>query len=119
MSITHLTSAFQLKGIPVSWQEFGHGHINSTFKVVTDTGAEYILQKINRYVFQNPIRLMSNVSAVTDYLRQRAASPSASMRFIPTHEGLYYHRDEDGEFWRMYDFMHGFCLDAQESDEYF
>ena len=119
MQIDKLTGAFLLDGTVVCWEEFGHGHINSTFKINTDTGAEYILQRINKYVFQNPIRLMANVSAVTDYLRQRVEDPRMAMHFIQTRDGLSYFRDESGDFWRMYDFMHGFCLDAPESDEDF
>ncbi len=119
MHIKQLTGAFRLDGTPIECIEFGHGHINSTFKVTTDTGAEYILQKINKYVFRNPIRLMANVSAVTDYIRSRAEDSRMAMHFIPTSKNLYYFRDAEGDFWRMYDFMSGFCLDAPESDEDF
>ena len=119
MQIEKLTGAFQLDGNAVSWEEFGHGHINSTLKINTDTGAEYILQKINKYVFQNPIRLMANVTAVTDYLRQRVEDPRMTLHVIQTRDGRSYCRDENDDFWRMYDFMQGFCLDAPESDEDF
>lgn len=119
MDIKKLTSVFALNGNPVSWREFGHGHINSTFKVSTDTGAEYILQKINKYVFRNPVRLMSNVMAVTNYLRARVDDPRMAMHFVLTKKGHSYFRDSEGDFWRMYDFMQGFCLDAPESDEDF
>ena len=119
MQIEKSSYAFQLDGNPVSCEEFGSGHINTTMKVTTDTGAEYVLQKINKYVFRNPIRLMSNVSAVTDFLRARVEDPRLALHFIPTHAGLYYHRDRRGEFWRMYDFVGGFCLDTPESEEDF
>ena len=119
MDIKQITSAFQLNGKPVSWREFGHGHINGTFKVTTDTGSEYILQKINKYVFQHPVRLMNNVIAVTDYLRERVDDPRMAMHFLHAKNGQPYFRDSDGDFWRMYDFMQGFCLDAPESDEDF
>ena len=119
MDIKQLAAAFVLNGTPVSWREFGHGHINSTFKVTTDTGAEYILQKINKYVFRNPVRLMANVIAVTDYLQTRVQDPRMAMHFILTKKGQSYFLDTDGDFWRMYDFMQGFCLDAPESDEDF
>ena len=119
MDILQLTAPFMLNGTPVSWREFGHGHINSTFKVTTDTGAEYILQKINKYVFRNPVRLMANVTAVTNYLHQRVEDPRMAMHFINTKRGHSYYRDPEGDFWRMYDFMQGFCLDAPESDEDF
>ena len=119
LDVKQIASAFTLSGVPVSWREFGHGHINSTFRVTTDTGAEYILQKINKYVFRQPIRLMSNVIAVTDYLRARVEDPRMAMHFIMTKKGESFFRDSEGDFWRMYDFMQGFCLDAPESDEDF
>ena len=119
LDVKQIASAFTLSGVLVSWREFGHGHINSTFRVTTDTGAEYILQKINKYVFRQPIRLMSNVIAVTDYLRARVEDPRMAMHFIMTKKGESFFRDSEGDFWRMYDFMQGFCLDAPESDEDF
>lgn len=108
--------AFQLDGNPISCVEFGHGHINTTFKVTTDTGTEYVLQKINKYVFRNPIRLMANVSAVTEYLSERSEDSRKALHFIPTQKGLYYHRDRKGEFWRMYEFVGGFCMDMPETE---
>lgn len=111
--------AFLLDGSPMRCEAFGHGHINHTLKITTDTGAEYVLQKINRYVFRDPVRLMANVSAVTAYLRSRVADPRLALHFLPTAQGLYYHVDEDGEYWRMYDFVGGFCLDAPETEEDF
>ena len=119
MEIEKSAYAFQFDGKPVSCICFGHGHINHTLKLTTDTGAEYVLQRINKYVFRDPVRLMANVSAVTDFLRSRVEDPRMALHFIPTHDGLYYHRDMDGEFWRAYDFVGGFCLDAPESDEDF
>ena len=56
--------AFQTNGVPITWQAYGQGHINQTLKVTTDTGAEYILQRINKYVFKDPVRLMGNISAM-------------------------------------------------------
>ena len=119
MQIEKAAYAFLLDGNPVACEEFGHGHINTTMKITTDTGAEYVLQKINKYVFRNPIRLMANVSAVTEYLRQRVEDPRMALHFIPTQKGLFYHRDRKGEFWRMYDFVGGFCLNAPETEEDF
>ncbi len=117
MNIQPAVYAFRLNGQPVSCLPFGHGHINSTFKITTDTGREYVLQKINKYVFKDPVKVMANASAVTKFLRARCKDSRGALHFIPTVQGLYYHRDEDGEFWRMYDFVGGFCLDAPETDD--
>ena len=119
MHIEKAAYAFKLNGEPVSCEIFGHGHINYTLKVTTDTGAEYVLQRINKYVFKDPVRLMANVSAVTEYLRERVEDPRMALHFILTHDGLYYHEDAQGEYWRMYDFVGGFCLDLPETDEDF
>lgn len=119
MQIEKAAYAFLLNGDPVTCEEFGHGHINSTFKITTDTGHEYVLQRINTYVFRQPVQLMANASAVTDFIRRRVDDPRLSLHFIPTAQGLFYFEDAHGSFWRMYDFVGGFCLDAPESDEDF
>lgn len=119
MYIEKVAYAFRISGQPVSCVNFGHGHINSTFKVDTDTGREYILQKINKYVFKDPVKVMSNASAVTNHIRKQVEDPNTVLHIIPTLRGQSCYRDEDGEFWRMYDFVGGFCLDAPESDDDF
>ena len=119
MQIEKIASAFNIDGHPLSCKEFGSGHINYTIRVLTDTGAEYVLQRINKFVFKDPVRLMINASAVTNFLRDRVTDPRMALHFIPTHEGLFYFLDDQGEYWRMYDFIGGFCLDAPESEEDF
>lgn len=119
MQIQKAAYAFLIDGQILRCEEFGHGHINTTFKITTDTGAEYVLQHINKYVFHEPVRLMANASAVTDYIRQRVDDPRLTLRFRATADGSFCYHDDEGEFWRMYDFVGGFCLDAPESDEDF
>lgn len=116
MYIAQAAYAFRISGQPVCCVDFGHGHINCTLKITTDTGHMYVLQRINNYVFKDPVKVMANASAVTNYLLDRCSDPRAALHFIPTLQGQYYHRDQDGEFWRMYDFVDGFCLDTPESD---
>ena len=111
--------AFHLNGNPTKCTPFGHGHINHTLKVTTDTGAEYILQKINQYVFKDPASVMQNVGAVTDYIRERVDDPRLCLHFLTTKDGKFHYEDDQGNFWRMYDFVGGFCLDTPESDEDF
>lgn len=119
MQLKEIAQQFQIQGQPVSCKEFGSGHINYTVKVHTDDGNEYVLQRINKFVFKNPVQLMQNAGSVTDFLRERVEDPRMALHFIPTADGLFYYQDEDGEYWRMYDFIGGFCLDAPESEEDF
>ena len=119
MRIEKAAYAFRINGHPVSCLPFGHGHINHTYKITTDTGREYILQRINKYVFKDPIKVMINASAVTNHIRKKVDDPRMVLHFIPTLRGKYCHRDGCGEFWRMYDFVGGFCLDTPETSEDF
>ena len=119
MPIEKAAYAFRMDGTPVSCEHIGNGHINSTQKVVTDTGAEYVLQKINKHVFKDPVSLMNNAGTITDFIRSRVDDPRLALHFITTEDGKFYHQDADGEFWRMYDFVGGFCLDTPECEEDF
>ncbi len=119
MEAIHVASVFRISGTPVSCVSYGHGHINQTYKVVTDINKEYILQRINKYVFKDPVKLMVNASAVTNFIREKIADPRLSLHFIPTLQGQYYFRDDEGEFWRMCDYVGGFCLDAPEYENDF
>ena len=119
MHIEKAAYAFRITGEPISCVNFGHGHINSTFKIETDTGNKYILQRINHHVFKDPVRLMGNISAVTEYLRERVEDPRMALRYVPTQDGQYCYKDEEGQYWRMNDYVGGFCLDTPESEEDF
>ena len=77
------------------------------------------MQRINKYVFRNPVRLMANVGAVTEFLGKKVKEARNALHYIPTHTGLLYHRDRKGEFWRAYDYIGGFCLDVPETEEDF
>ena len=119
MQIEKIACSFRIDGTPVECREFGSGHINSTYKVLTDVGREYVLQRINKYVFKDPVRLMENAGAVTDFLRARVEDPRMALHFIATYDDKFYFVDDEEEYWRMYDFIGGFCLDAPESEEDF
>ena len=107
---------FQIQSQPLYCKNFGHGHINYTFLITTDNGSQYILQRINTHVFKQPVQLMQNVIAVTEHIRAKVDDPSQVLHFIPALDGSYFYRDERRRFWRCYEFVGGFCLEAPETD---
>ncbi len=110
-----LLSHFRLCGTPLSCERYGEGHINRTYLVTTDR-QRYILQRLSRAAFADIPGLMENVEAVTSYLAARNADPRASLHLVPTREGGSWYRDEEGEFWRVYDFIEdSLCLQKPES----
>ena len=110
---------FKTEGRPTYCRNFGHGHINYTFLVTTDSGKQYILQRLNTHVFKKPVYVMENVIAVTKFIRTKVESDSEVLKFVPALEGNYYYVDERKRFWRCYEFVGGFCLEAPETDRDF
>lgn len=108
---------FQVKAQPVSCQPYGNGHINTTYRVKTDGGPDYILQRLSRQAFHDIPALMKNVERVTAYLAQQDPEPRRSLHLVPTIAGGSYLHTEDGEFYRMYDFItNSVSLDCPERE---
>jgi len=110
-----VTRAFPLLGQYRSGAPFGSGHINDTFAVVFDqagTSVRYLLQRINDRVFTDVPALMDNIQRVTAHATRRAAEnasdPDAARRsltLVSARDGLPYHRDAQGGWWRCYLFI--------------
>lgn len=107
-------NAFWVWGDFLEARPYGNGHINDTYLVRLNQAGNpvpYILQRINHHVFQDPVSLMDNIWRVT--LRQREVleeqgAEDISRRVltcIPTREGLPYHLDEQGHYYRAYLFI--------------
>ena len=116
MEAIAIARKFALKGVPISCQPFGHGHINRTYKVETDAGYAYVLQQINQYVFKNPHQLMENASRVTEHIRGKGQK---ALCFLFCDNGTCCYQDEEGEYWRCYEFVEGFSMDMPETPEDF
>ena len=96
---------FKVKGMPCACVRYGCGHINETYLVTCDSGLTYILQKINKKVFTDPVGLMENISAVTAFLAERSDDPRTFMQLIPAEDGKTFYKDLQEEYWRMYAFV--------------
>lgn len=92
------------------------GHINGTYVLEYEKAdgkrVRYILQRINTSVFTRPAELMENIDKVTKYIRDIAVregkDPARStLSIVETVNGKLYAVDEDGDFWRAYDFIEG------------
>ncbi|MBR4872360.1 MAG: aminoglycoside phosphotransferase family protein [Clostridia bacterium] len=100
--------AAYFKEAPSYCEPYGNGHINDTFLVVADR--RYILQRMNTTVFPRPVQLMENILGVTGHIRKKAEEAGidadrATLNVIPTLAGFPYFAEENGNYWRMYDFV--------------
>lgn len=102
-----IAEQFDIKGQPISIKEFGSGHINDTYRVTTDLaeGPEYLLQRINNYVFKDVDVLMDNILKVTEHLHEKLkGTPEVEQKvltIIPTKGGELYYVDEANNYWRL------------------
>ncbi len=111
---------FKLQGTPIGCIEFGSGHINKTYLVVTNLPHLYILQNVNTQTFRDPQGLMRNVILVTEHIRKKVQDPRQVLHLIPTLDGQQYILEEGSALWRMYDYVTGsICLDQAQSAEDF
>ena len=109
--IEGVLNQFKVEGSYQASEPYGGGHINDTFKVDTDENGQrvrYILQRINHLVFKNPEGMMDNIRRVTEHLRNKENSAFKSpMYLINTVDNGILHRDPNGNYWRLYNFIEG------------
>lgn len=121
LQISEAVKHFQFKGVATTYERYGSGHINDTFKVTAtegDIATDYIVQRVNTDIFTDPDMLMNNIKSVTDYVREGVAARGGDtqrevMQVIPTVDGDLYYTDVNGSAWRAYLFVvDNICLDA-------
>ena len=98
---------FRLPGRVDSYEIINNGHINSTYKVnyILPDGnpKSYIFQKINTYVFKNPVEIMKNIDLITSHIRAKCPG-RISLHFHHTHDGENYVFSEKS-FWRVMNYV--------------
>lgn len=95
-------------------EPYGCGHIQDTYRLVVQhpsgEPSRYILQRLNRNVFPDPVAMMENICAVTDFMREKLqtglyADAGKALTVVPTRLGASYYMDSTGEYWRIYDYV--------------
>ena len=111
-TIINLCKKFNIKGQFVSYKIFTSGHINTTCLVsFFDNGSinEYVIQKINKNVFKKPDLVMDNIVSVTEFIKNKVKShrnaDSKVLNFCQANDGKFFTIDENGDFWRMYNYV--------------
>ena len=106
--ILEVCRRFGLAGEYRSYEVLNSGHINSTYKVYFFRDGEmkdYVLQRVNTYVFKNPLHVMENIAQVTEYIRAKIKATGVTakrsvLHYSTTDKGDYYTILDDGGFWR-------------------
>ena len=128
MDCNKIMQAFDIQEEILICESFGSGHINDTYRVVTKTEIgekEYVLQKMNTQIFQDPVGLMNNIKLVTEYMREiiikKGGDPEReTLHFYPTTDGKMFYIDEEGKYWRLEDMiMRSLSYDLAANPEMF
>ena len=101
-------SHFAMEGTFASGAAYGSGHIHDTFLVRTRerSSPDYILQRINRVIFTDIPAMMENIARVCEHIRRQARDPDReALTVIPAADGLPFHRDGEGRYWRCFRFI--------------
>lgn len=92
------------------------GHINDTYLVdsVSDgSPRQFIFQRINRFVFREPERLMANFEKITSHIRAKLENipgrdpDRETLNLVSARTGACFHVTAEGEYWRAYRFVGG------------
>ena len=112
--LEEVLSAYTFPSAVSSVVRYGQGHINDTFCVTCkcDQGVEtrYLLQRISSNVFPDAEALMENFEALTSFLRRKIGEQGGdpnreTLSLIYTNQGRSFHRDSQGEVWRLVPFI--------------
>lgn len=126
--LKEILSSFDFKGELLGFEQFGSGHINTTYLAkYSEDGAQvsYVVQKVNTNVFKNIDDLMGNVFAVTSFLRDKIKANGGdpcreTLNFMKTVTGDLYYKADDGSCYRAYRFVdNSKCCDSVSSAEIF
>lgn len=101
---------FAFTGAVTDIKACGNGHINSTYIITVEGGKRYILQILNTAIFKDPTGVMDNIIAVTDHIRAGLMkngedTKRGTMQVVFAKDGQNGYTDDDGRFWRAYDFV--------------
>ena len=112
--LREISSHFQTCGKFVRSRYLKVGHINDTYLVEVkraDCSDRYIFQRINRYVFQDPEKLMANFAKITRHMRQKLENipgrnpDRETLNLVRSNLGESYYHSASGEYWRAYRFV--------------
>lgn len=95
-----ILNKFNFKGEIITIVEQTIGLINTTYLVTYNT-EKYILQRINKSIFNNPKELMKNIQLTTHYLKNVGHK---TLDIIKSKEGQLY-VIHHGEYWRAFKYI--------------
>ena len=102
---------FRLEGVVKEVLPLGNGLINDTYRVVTESGPSYVLQRINHAIFKDVELLQNNIEAVTSHIRSKLEAAGETevdrkvLKFIPLKSDARTWWFDGTSYWRVSEFI--------------
>ena len=102
---------FRLEGVVKEVLPLGNGLINDTYRVVTEGGPSYVLQRINHAIFKDVELLQNNIEAVTSHIRSKLEAAGETevdrkvLKFIPIKSDARTWWFDGTSYWRVSEFI--------------
>ncbi len=111
--LLYICRQFRIPGELILYRPIPNGHINTAYYTALYDGKEvrqYLVQKVNWYVFREPISMMRNIDLITRHImsKERTLERRRRLHFHHTVEGNNYlilGEGKDQEFWRLYNYV--------------
>lgn len=113
MTVDEIAAQFAIQGAIGKVEVHAGGHINDSYRLpnISEDHPDYLLQRVNHYVFKDVPLLMRNTVLVTDHVKAKIRNDypdevdRRSLTIIPAKDGLSYFKDPEGNFWRVLRFI--------------
>ena len=135
--LAYICKQFRIPGEILVYRWIPSGHINRAYYAAVYDGKEIyqlLVQRINTYVFRDPVGMMRNIERITEHIRSKEPTMEKRRRlhFRHTAERKNYivlkngvavdekdvdFQDPDVEFWRVYNFIeYSVCFQTSEGN---
>lgn len=119
--LSFIGERFSVCGNIYSYEKINNGLINESFKVVysdnENTHKAFLFQRINRNAFADFTGVMSNISKVTAYLKQRCPDEK-TLDFYASVTGENFFETDEGSVWRVSDWIESVVLKTTDDISY-
>lgn len=118
-SVEAVAGCFAVTGELCAVEPFAGGHIHDSYRLTYRQGhssARYLVQRINNRIFRDPAGLMENIRRVTTHVARRLSARGEAeigrrvLALVLARDGVPFHRDDSGAFWRLYEFIENTCV---------
>ena len=103
--IARIAGHFAIDATVSEVSPIGNGLINDSYRVITESGEGYVLQRINHAIFKDVDLLQYNMECVTAHIRRKLEGTEdidrKVLRLIPLRDSVKTYWTDGDSYWRM------------------